>query len=477
MKRIMIALMLAASLLLLPLLSSCEYIPAEILDMIGLDEGEPETADELYERILEKTEKLSSYETELEMSMLIYVSGVKLVMNADGKNLVAADVDGDEYYYTKIHESVKTANQEFSDTFNMLYAYYDGLAFMKNIGEGVDQAFCSTMTADEYKERYFDSSTVSVTDTDFLDCKDKALVRLEDGGWKLVFSGYTARAIGSYSDKLGLDSFDLDHDIEDLNVTITVDENYLPAEIEMNTVFEENDLGLELNFKSTYSNYNSVTLITNELDSSSYKLVENFFILDDINDMLRDREEDKRGEFNLSIKSNVTMMGQNVSSSNENDNVKYGEGDYGFYYNIDSSINGQNYKISYKNGTLTSSGQVSTQSADDARRTISALINTAGYNKNMVESISWSSDEGYIIGLDVSNSSTYRQLAYNAGISFEKAKLIAYYTIVDGEITNIRSEVVITGYYYQNYRGYPVTIEINSVVDFVDVTKSNGDVI
>ena len=462
MKKVITAIMLAISIVLTAMLSSCQFIPEEILDMIGLDKGEPETADELYERILEETGKLSSYETELEMSMLIYVSGVKLVMNADGKNLVVSDVDGDEYYYTKIHESVKTANQEFSDTFNLLYAYYDGRAYMKNMGEGVYQKFYSTMTADEYKERYFDSSTVSVTDTDFLDCKDKALVRLEDGGWKLVFSGYTARAIRSYSDKLGLDSFDLDHDIEDLNVTITVGENYLPAEIEMNTVFEENELGLELNFRSAYFNYNSITLITNELDSSSYKLVEDFFILDDINDMLRDRGEDKSGEFNLSIKSNVTMMGQNVSSSNENDNVKYGEGDYGFYYNIDSSINGQNYKVSYQNGTLTSSGQVSIQSADEARRTISALINTAGYNKNMVDSISWSSDEGYIIGLDVSNSSTYRQIANNAGIHFEKAKQIAYYTIVDGEITN---------------RGYPVTIEINSVVDFVDVIESNENAI
>ena len=477
MKRIMIALMLAASLLLLPLLSSCEYIPEKILDMIGLDKGEPETADELYERILEQTGKQSAYETELEMSMLIYVSGVKVVMNAEGKSVVAVDVGGDEYYYTKIHESVKTANQEFPDTFNMLYAYYEGQAFMKNIGEGVEQAFYSTMTADEYKECYFNSRTVGITDTDFLDCRDKAFERLEDGGWKLVFSGYTARSIRSYSDKLGLDSFDLDHDIEDLNVTITVDENYLPTEIEMNTVFEENELGLELNFRSAYFNYNSVTLITNELDSSSYKLVENFFILDDINDMLRNRAEDKNGEFNLSIKSNVTMMGQNVSSSNENDNVKYGEGDYGFYYNIDSSINGQNYKVSYKNGTLTSLGQTSIQSVDEARRTISALINTAGYNKNMVEGISWSSDEGYIIGLDVSNSSTYRQIADNAGIHFEKAKLIAYYTIVDGEITNIRSEVVITGYYYQSNRGYPVTIEINSEVDFVDVIESSENAI
>ena len=478
MKKVITAIMLAISIVLTAMLSSCQFIPEEILDMIGLGEatpddggedidldGEPENADELYERVTHVLKSVNSYEADVAMIMTLYFSGIKVESSATGSIIISEDYEGDAYYYSKIYESVKTADQEFSQTINILNAYYDGKAFVKNKGANVDQKFYSDCDAETYVEKYFGDNGYSILDEDYEACTSKEFSKTEDG-WKIECSGYTASAVNDLTKTLGFDDLGIEEDINDLSVLIRVGEDYLPTEISVAVEFDAKDTSPMLEYTEKYSNYNNATPLTNEIDYTTYKEVPSIFLLEEIGDMLDDRANAKQGAFTLDITTDVYMMGSTVSSSREHDVVEYGTDDYGFYFTIDTTVGTQSASFSYKNGILTGGGVNQPQSQKDARASIEKLIDVAMYSMSDVSGIKMISETEFEFSLDASNNQSYRQIASSAGLHFDSAEEKIVYKIVDGVITDIDSEVIIRAWYVSGNSSYQTKITVSSSLSF-----------
>ena len=503
MKKIITAMILALSIVLTMMLSSCQYIPEEILDMIGLGgekpdgEGEkesvgdgesepedepeeeqtpeeepgneekmPNSADELYETATAETEKQTSYESEISMSMVIYVEGVKFEVTTEGKIIASDDVDGDAYYYSRFNNTTRAAATDYTSSGATTTAYYGGKAFVMNESDDAKQAFYSECTADEFTDKYFGDNGTAIFDPDYNNCTVKAFRKIEDG-WSLYYSGYTASAINELSELLGLDDLEMEEKVEDANVVVTVDENYIVTEISLMLVFEDGDASPSIEYTQTFSHYGSATPVLDELAVENYTEIPDIFILGGIEDMLDERSNAKSGAFTLDIVTSVLLMG-NTTTSIERDEVEYGSGSFGFYYDIILTSGDQYIEIGYSNGTLSVGDESVMKPVKEAREDIEGLINSAKYNASDVINVTKLTDTEYRFDLDVSENASYIQIATNANTSFVSAEQVIIYTIVDGAITDIDSSVCIKSKYIRGTIVYDVEITIDTLVDFKD---------
>jgi hypothetical protein len=141
--------------------------------------------------------------------------------------------------------------------------------------------------------------------------------------------------------------------------------------------------------------------------------------------------------------------GKQLSVYTEENKISFGEGDAGYFYDIDSYINKTRYDISYQNGKQTvksgSQSQENAQTEQEAREWILSLINAANYAPDIVTNVEDKGDGLYKLTCGNLNKDEYEAFFASSKGSLSSVGQTISVTIKDGAIVSILSTVTAKG--------------------------------
>jgi len=404
--------------------------------------GEPHSAKGLWRRINASMDALDSYEVDISMEMSFSVNGVKVEGTANGRGIEAGRGKEDYYYYQIVRTTLKSNRFDSDKKLYSLQAYHDGMAFISNTGEGMEQKLCSPMEAQAYIE-YVGNQASGIGG--FHICENAEYAKLENGDWLLTFSGYPEETVEKVAELYGIEGDTLGAEMTDMKVSISAGEDFLVKNLTIDFVFEDKKAGPVISLSSDYSRYNEAKRYTDTLDVEDYVQIEDLRLLNDIEDMLEEIQESEKATF--TFESTQTTEGK--ETYREIDTVTFENREDGFYYNIDADIKGEKYEMIYEKGTLTVKSETKTperkaQTEKEAKAFIADLINFAGYDKTYVTKVVRAGDNSHILVLKRQNP-----LAGQGGNSSTQNVTVV---IKDDQLVSITTSVTVnqvTAYYYQ----------------------------
>lgn len=409
-------------------------------------ESAPESAQELYQKIDEQMDALTSYRTDMNMKMTFYINGVEVKGEGSGYSIEDLKHEGEYYFYTESTTKVSAGALSMNQTQTNVEAYCKGNYFISNEQDGTSQKLYSAMSAEDAKAYRLESemNTLDLIE----DCTTKEFSQKEDGTWELICSGYTKAAIEKISEDMGLDNSTLSVEVMDIKLTLVADTDYRAKQIKIDFAFEETKHMPVVSVTADYSQYNEA--ITKSIDTEGYTKVDDIRILDKIEDLLEERYESESCRFELSLKQLIRSAdGKQLSVYTEDNDILVGEGDEGYFYDIDAFINKQSYDISYKNGKQTvkagSQSQDNSQTEEEARAWIESLMNTSKYAPNIVTNIEDKGDGVYKLTCDNLGRAEYEAVFTGNGGKMSSVGQTISVTIKDGAIVAILSTVTAKG--------------------------------
>ena len=449
MKKILLSVVIVLSLSLL--LASCEIVESFI---------PPKDADTLYERINEKMESANSYKASISMDLETEINGGKMTGKFTGDLIVSGEVSGDYYFYESTHTKINMPDFDVIET-DSLTAYSNGKIYISNEDDDFTQRLCSPATGEEFEDYRSDEEDYGINDFD--EATNKEFYKNEDSTWTLKYSDYDSADIREFSEKIHIKDI-VDNDVKDMNVIITADKSYYVTEVLIEFVFEkgENDENLpKLSMAIKYSDFDAAECIA--IDDTQFTAVDDVRILKTIDKTLEELEDDKDGSIRLDTLYEVKVKGTVTTSNKEIDVIKYGETDGKFFYDIDATINNTWADLSYSDGKLTVRSASGTsnrsQSDNEARETISTLINGVNYSSMKVTDVKRQDDGAYELTLDI-DKDTYTSMLGLEVVDISHTIRIEY---VDGEINRMESTIDITTIY-----DYKIILQTALLLDYVE---------
>lgn len=232
-------------------------------------------------------------------------------------------------------------------------------------------------------------------------------------------------------------------------------------------IFDENNANSSFEISSKYSNYNAVTLITDQLNPEEYTEIEDCTLIYELEDMIKDLEEKNNGSFTLDMQQTISIPLLNQTQVYaEKDTVTYGEKNGSYFYHIYAGTASGDIDISYANGNQTicvsDQEQIVAQTENAAREYINGLINTAKYAAKYVSLVTKKSEGVYEIQCYQPESSAYDAIfeAYSG-----KTKSIVQtitITVENGNIVKIENHTLAKGYASTGYQQIAMEIEVTS---------------
>lgn len=453
-KKIILAVAILAVVLLAVSLSSC-----------GLSKNHPKGA---WFRANLAMGKLDSYEIETEMNMTFYVNGHQVISRATGRTIEVDIGEKDQYFYQRTTTTVNSSKLGINKNIITLQAYHEGNYFLSNRGTEMNQRLYSPMTLKEALAFRMESS--ENLDALFTECDNAEIKDNGDGTRTLQYSGYKQSALDKLTEEMELDELDLEYEVVDMPVTITINADDLIEKVELSLTFDASEDSLRVPSISvimTYSEFNTAEREVSSLKTENFVEVKDVRLLSQLEDMLRARE--KEGSFTLSTKQTTKIMGQS-STQKETDTVTYGTGNNGYFYDIKAELNGAKYTISYQDGKQTVKGDGSNksekQTEDEAKDFINGLINTANYYADYVTNITEVSEGVYEIESGKPEATPYKNFFAQLGGIYTKATQTITITVEQGRIVKIEGKVEADGSITSGYNTYGVGLTIESTVTF-----------
>lgn len=380
----------------------------------------PMTANALERRVNFKMNDYKSYRVDIEMTYTTYVGG-KITGTAKGFMIEDQGEKKDDYYsYMELQNEVK--NGSASIRIRTVEAYCDGLAF-SIFGDGAaTRRLYAEMSVKEYNAY---RQGESVTQLNLEDCKSSKMEKTEDG-YVLKYSEYTPRAIEQFASASGLDGDLFGEDLKDLIVTMEVSHDYLPTKVTLDLVFDvEEDAYYQpkASMTMTYSQFGEAERVTKGLDPDKCTQIESLSLLKDLQQLIDDRTDAKKGSFTYSASQSASLMTQS-EKQNQTNKVTFERTKDGLTYAMDVTGDGTtSYHAEYANSELSTETNGTTRTSkldeDKAEKTIAELINdpAMGYNASYISNIE-KTDTGYLVTMLVTKNSTLGRSVAASGASF-----------------------------------------------------------
>ena len=455
-KKIILTTAILAALFLMIALSSCALL------------GNNPTL--MWARINRAMNKQSSFEMDTEMNMTFYVDGNQVTSRADGRTVEVDIGKNSQFFYQRVTTTVKSTKLGINQNITSLQAYHEGNYFISNRGTDINQRLYSPMSLKDALE-FRQESDMDLSAL-FLQCDSTEVTDNGDGTKTLRYSDYRQSALDELAESMGLDEIEWEYEIADMPVAITVDDHHLIQKIEIAFTFDAGEDSLRvpsISMVMTYSEYGTAEREVSSLKTDNYVQVEDVRLLSQIEDMLKEREEQQNGSFTLTTSQTTKIMGQS-STTKETDKVTYGVGEDGYFYEIEATMNGSAYDISYQNGKqkITGSGtnKTESQTEKEAKDFISGLINSANFSADHVTAITKMEDGVYKLESDKPEPTAYKSFFANMGGTYTKATQTITITVENGSITKIECEVKADGSITSGYNTYGVGLTIKSTVIF-----------
>ncbi|MBQ7379809.1 MAG: hypothetical protein IJW70_09085 [Clostridia bacterium] len=381
----------------------------------------PMTAKQVERRVNIKMADVKSYRVDVEMTYVAYSGTTKITGTAEGIMIEDQGENNDDYYsYVEMVNNMKSNSSSFK--IRNVDAYVDGRAFSM-FGDGdITRRLYSEMTLKEYNAY---RQGESLTEMNLEDCENAEMEKT-DSGYVLKYSGYSAEAVEDFAKLSGMEEDVFGKELKDLIVTMEVSKDYLPQKITLEMVFDVEE-GSYYQPKSTmtmtYSQFNQAERITRGLNVENYTEIESLSLLKDLQQLIDDRIDAKKGSFTHTASQSVSLMTQS-EKSNQTNKVSFERTKDGLTFSADVSSNqAASSHIEYSNGEqhteINGVSNTTKMKEEKAQAFIAELINdpATGYNTNYVSNIE-KTDTGYRVTMAVSKNNALGQSITSTGATF-----------------------------------------------------------
>ncbi|MBR2295908.1 MAG: hypothetical protein IKA43_00700 [Clostridia bacterium] len=439
--------------------------------------GEPETPEELWDKTSEEMDKVESYKMTMEADVKMWMQKTFVVGKITGTMIGIFDADN-YYYYEKNNTKLTSEELELDEQTVSIEAYNDGKRFLKYEENGKSHGIYATTSVEDFTA-YIEKKNGEGT----LDPKSGAnleFTKNDDKTWTLKCSGFPKKVIEEFIEE---DYSLFGAEIEDIELTLTMSDDFLLTSEEMTFVFDDKGaITPAVSYKAKYFDFDKAEKITEDLDIKDYTKIDSFEILDTIEEQIEEHQGAENGSFTLYASQKVQVAAGATNSSYETDKVEYGKKNGSYYYEIDANVNGNsNITIKYENGIKTISpsimGSSEAQAENEARMYIDNLINSANFQKALVSSITDKGDGKYEIEINVFDDDYKTMMeAIGGGLetTYNGTEQTVTFTIENGKLTKIDSKVESRGSVKVGMTTREVTITIGSIVVFNEVKSNSG---
>lgn len=453
------------------LLTSCDSLS-------GLFARDPETAEELWERIDRSMEEQGAYALSLDMNMTMVMEGYEIKTTASGS--IIEDTGEDYYYYSETNMKMECKELELKQSQKQISAYWEGKAFEILDTDSFERKVYSEMTPEEYAAYQSIGKDEGEDDgeddeLDLTDCTKSDFVKNEDESWTLTYSGYTKKAMQQVTEEFGAGDQDLlGAEILDMKLTVNADADFCVTELSIVFEFDVEQgaqpaPALEICMKVV--ELGEVTRETDKLDVSKCTKIDDLALPAQIEQMIEDRYEAEEGSFHFETSQTVKVMGQTDSYS-ESDDVTYGVTDGKFHYELSTKMDGAATTITYKDGkqTVVYAGETytETQSEEDAKAFIRDMINdtSVGYSADCVTEVKSLGDGVYEIKQGIADPTAFEQTLEAMGAEYKSAKQTVRVTVKDGSLISIENVMDIKGSLRSGNSTFEIGLYITMKTDF-----------
>ena len=321
------------------LLCACNLAPAKPVDAT--------TAEQALQNMDTQMAALQSYRADVTMDFVLYYGDTK--WKGELTSIVIEDVGdglGDYYSYNEIRNAMPGVKIYSID------AYCDGYGYQSYACNDQRRKLRSKMRASEFiKYREGDSDII---DFDYIDCQSTTFATT-DKGYTVSCSGYSAENLHAMTVATGISEL-VDDALQDMQVTILLDKDYLPVEISLELVFDS-----ERYYKDTrpyfrmlieFSEYNAAEHILRTIEPEDYTEIEDLQMLKELEQKIAETVNVKKGSFVRETEQNVTFGKETTNTSQVDVSATFSNTKEGFSFDAFMADNDVGRTVTYANGDM-----------------------------------------------------------------------------------------------------------------------------
>jgi hypothetical protein len=336
------------------------------------------------------------------------------------------------------------------------------------------------MSHKDFTEYFEYLSDVSFDDEELYECDNVTFAHNENGSWDMSLSGYSQKFIADYVGDMGFFDESFDDKVVDMQITVKANSKFHVTKMTLELIFEDDGNAAtdpKVVVVMYFSDHGTAEPITEELNAENYTEVVDVRLVEGVESMIDDIKNSDGCDLALTI---TKAIGK--SFSKESDNVKFGVENEKYYYDVHSVVGdgGITYDISYRDGEVTLSTAVyngttlldsytttNKQTDAEAKEFIDGLINSVGYDPMYVSDIEKCDDGRYMVSLLPADVASYKKLvSEQVKGGYEGATHVIYFTVEDGEILKMESEIVIKYSYWTGLASAIGEVIFTAVVEF-----------
>ncbi len=466
---------------LLLLLSSCSF-----LEQLGIYPGSttttvptttedptPKTAEELVGLVGMAMNELASYEKRETIDFTFFLEGIEIKAQTLTTEIVIDNEIDDYYYYNEEKSFIEAEALGINESSVSLDAYHNGYYFLLREEDDIVTQKLSTRIsrekAIELQEKQAWENSENTDDFDPFSCTGKSFEKNADGTYTLALSGYTATAIDSFWESMnGTEDDIFDIQLLDLNITISVDNEYRIKQMKINFVFKESEDPEQtpsIEYTVSISAHNAAVKKTDKLILDNYPGANDLGIIYDAERLWNAHAEASAGSFSRIHRETINILGSVQTYEDESATGFYGTDSSGYYFTVDYADQGESKnQMEYSNGklTVTQNGQTQTvlYTEKDAKTLISDLILAVEYDPDRVKSISRNKNT-YLLAVHTTLEDEMEDLFASIGADLSSVSQSFSFTIEDDELTRVHISIVGEGMYQGAAMAYFITIDLN----------------
>ena len=440
---------LTCILLVLTSLLACCRAPGASVDI----STPPRDAQQAIAYMDAQLDALQSVRMDITADFTLYIQGTRIRAEQSGVAIEDVGKRRSDYYSYSHTESEMTVGSKKFNVFS-IEAYSDGVAYTSYTQNKQKRKLRAKMSLPAYIE--YVNQDRALMDFDFADCANAELTQT-DKGCLVTCSGYGEQALAEIAQLTGIAEFNGDV-IEDLQVSVSLDQSYLPREISLEIHFTSDNFYKEypphFSMKLKFSEYNQAEHILRNIEPEDYTEIKDLRLLHEVEQKIAATVDQKQGGFTREISQTMTVDGQSDTYTQTDTTAKFSNTDKGFRFEAEletGEIVAE--KVTYGGGDLIGlpapdGSKINHITDEEAKQQLILLINdpSYGYDISRVLDIK-KTRSGYVVTLIPSDSSIAGQMESALGINLAQENETMEFVLKWGKLVKIVHSFEATGRY------------------------------
>lgn len=411
----------------------------------------PTTAEQAITYMDAQMEALQSVRIDITADFVLYVQGTKIRGEQTGVAIEDIGKRKSDYYSYSHTDSEMFIGSQKIDIFSV-EAYSDGYAYSAYTQNKKKSKLRAKMSLPAYIE--YVSHEQALLDFDFASCANPELTQT-DKGYLVTCSGYGEQALKEIAQLTGI--ADLNGDVlQDMQVSISLDKDYLPDEISLEILIANDRYSKEdspyFRMEMDFSEYNAAEHITRNIEPEDYTEVKDLRLLHEIEQKIADTVDKKQGGFTREVTQTLTVDGQSDTATQTDTTAEFSNTDKGFSFKAELEVGRPAaYKVTYGGGDLIGlpapdGSKINRMTDQEAKQQLILLINdpSYGYEISRVTNIE-KTRNGYLVTLVPSDTSIVEQMENSLGINLEQESETMEFVLKWGKLVKIVHSFDATG--------------------------------